>query len=120
MTLTHRILMRQRGKPRVAKSPESQIRTKGHQAPRRRNGGAVPRSVKAILQPDKSAELRNQLLAEVEGLASAEAVTTWAHRTLGAKNSLTETDARSVEEAFQTKLATFAVPQEPDLLEERP
>jgi hypothetical protein len=57
------------------------------------------------LEPDKSAALRDQLLSELESLTTSEAATTWAHRILGAKNSLTETDARRVEDAFQSRLA---------------
>jgi hypothetical protein len=59
------------------------------------------------LEPDKSAVLRDQLLVELEGLATPDAATTWAHRILGAKNSLTAADARRVEDGFQSKLATL-------------
>jgi hypothetical protein len=75
------------------------------QTPIRRNGRSLPVPVKATLEPDKSVALRDQLLAEVETLASSETATTWARRILGAKNSLTEADARRVEDAFQAKLA---------------
>ncbi len=40
-------------------------------------------------------------------IASADDATTWAHRILGAKNSLIAADARQVEDAFQAKLASF-------------
>ena len=72
------------------------------EAPVRPNGKgrAVTR---ATLEPDKSALLRDQLLAELEALASPEAAATWAHRILGAKNSLTAADARRVEDSFQSK-----------------
>ena len=62
---------------------------------------------KATLEPDKSAMLRDQLLAELEALTSPEAATIWAHRILGAKNSLTAADARRVEDAFQAKLTAL-------------
>jgi hypothetical protein len=62
---------------------------------------------KATLEPDKSAVLGDQLLVELEGLTTPDAATTWAHRILGAKNSLTAADARRVEDGFQSKLASL-------------
>jgi len=43
----------------------------------------------------------------LEILATADAATTWAHRILGAKNSLTAADARRVEEAFATRITAM-------------
>jgi|HubBroStandDraft_6_1064221.scaffolds.fasta_scaffold172273_2 hypothetical protein len=60
---------------------------------------------KKMLEPETSAALCDQLLSELEGLASHEAATAWAQRILGAKNSLTAADARRVEDAFQSRLA---------------
>jgi hypothetical protein len=77
------------------------------QTPVRRNGTSLPIPPKATLEPDKSVALCGQLLLEVEALTTPEAATSWAHRILGAKNSLTATDARRVEGAFQTRLATL-------------
>ena len=51
--------------------------------------------------------MRDQLLAELKAIASADDAANWAHRILGAKNSLTAADARQVEDAFQAKLATL-------------
>ena len=83
----------------------------GHQPatvpPVRRNGIRLPVPAKAILNLDDSAALRDQLLLELEALVTAEAAATWAHGILGAKNSLTEIDARRVEEGFQSKLSTL-------------
>jgi hypothetical protein len=45
-------------------------------------------SSKPILAPDASAQLRDQLLAELSGLAAAEDMIAWAHRTLSIKNTL--------------------------------
>ena len=53
--------------------------------------------------------MRDQLLAELKDVASSDEAAVWAHRILGAKNSLTEVDARQVEDAFQAKLATLEV-----------
>ena len=77
------------------------------QTPVRRNGRAIPISVPPILEPDASAALRDQLLTEMERLASAEAAAAWAHQILRAKNTLTAADARLVEEAFQSKMTTI-------------
>ena len=44
---------------------------------------------------------------ELKEIASSDDAAIWAHQILGTKNSLTEADARAVEEAFQAKLATF-------------
>jgi hypothetical protein len=74
------------------------------QAPIRRNGTKLQVPTKATLKPEVSVVLRDQLLSELEALSTAEAGTIWAHRILGAKNSLTESDARRVEDAFQSKL----------------
>jgi hypothetical protein len=48
------------------------------------------------------------LLAEVAGISSSEEAATWAQRALGAKNRLTVTDAASVEQAFEARLAKLA------------
>jgi hypothetical protein len=46
-------------------------------------------------------------LAELKEIALAEDATIWAHRILGAKNSLTAADAQKIEDVFQAKLATL-------------
>jgi hypothetical protein len=56
---------------------------------------------------DQSQALRDRLLSELEGIATAEAAGTWAHRILSAKNSLTAADARQVEDAFQARLVSL-------------
>ena len=69
---------------------------------------AASRSSEPILDLDASAALRDQLLAEMKDLKSAEEAAHWAHRVLGAKNTLNAGDAAQVEQAFQGELATFA------------
>jgi hypothetical protein len=76
-------------------------------SPVRRRAGAHPLPAKASLVPSKSAALADQLLTELESLISPDAAATWAHRIMGAKNSLTAADARRVEDAFQSKLASL-------------
>ncbi len=76
------------------------------QRPYRGRTSASP-SAKPILEAEASGTLCRQLLAELAEIASAEEAGSWAHRILGAKNSLTASDARQVEDAFQARLATL-------------
>jgi len=74
----------------------------------RRGGNAAPNTSKPSLEPEPSAVLRDQLIAELKDLNSAEDAATWAYRTLGAKNSLIAADAERVEKAFGERLASIA------------
>src|SRR5262249_6623864 len=56
------------------------------------------------LEPEASADLRDKLTAELNNISSPEEAATWAHRVMGAKNSLTTVDAERVEQAFQARL----------------
>jgi ERF superfamily len=62
---------------------------------------------KQILEPEKSAALRDQLVQELVGLSSAEEATDWAQRALGAKNTLRGADAGMVEAAFASRTAEW-------------
>jgi len=64
-------------------------------------------SSKPILAPDASAQLRDQLLAELSGLAAAEDMIAWAHRTLSIKNTLGSEDARAIEGSFADRMQAF-------------
>jgi hypothetical protein len=77
------------------------------QTPFRRGGKSFSTPAKPVLAPDKSLALRDQLLSELEALTTPEATTIWAHRILGAKNSLTAVDARCVEDAFRSRLVSL-------------
>jgi hypothetical protein len=66
-----------------------------------------------MLAADASAALRDQLLAEMANVTDPEQLLRWAHRSLPAKNKLTGTDARLVEEAFESKLNALPGEQEP-------
>ena len=75
---------------------------------------AVPRHAKiransgeTMFGPESSAELCNQLLAELHALCCGDDAAIWAKRSLAEKNRLTAPDAQRVEEAFQAKLASF-------------
>ena len=69
-----------------------------------------PAPVNSGLRRKLSAVLRDQLLANVANLSSAEGAAVWARRILPAKNTLHEADARQVEEAFQAKLTEINGP----------
>src|ERR1700677_830885 len=60
---------------------------------------------KQVLEPGKSAALRDQLVQELAGLRSQHDATDWAQRALGAKNTLSGTDAAIIEAAFASRLA---------------
>jgi hypothetical protein len=55
--------------------------------------------------------LRDQLIAELKDLNSADQAADWAHRVLASKNSLVLADADQVELAFQLKLSAFMTDQ---------
>jgi len=57
------------------------------------------------LDPDQSAALRDKLLTELTNITSADLAAAWAHEALAAKNSLTATDAKLVEDAFERRLS---------------
>src|SRR5262249_15908914 len=59
----------------------------------------------AVLDATQSAALRDNLLAEVASLMSADGAVTWARRALGAKNSLIAADAKLLEDAFEQKMS---------------
>jgi hypothetical protein len=71
--------------------------------PRRRPNGRGPNS--PMLAPNASAALRDRLLAELAIVSGAEEAAQWAHKTLATKNTLTDPDARQIEEAFARRLA---------------
>ena len=73
----------------------------GHRA----KTGSTPS--RPMLEPEASAVLREQLTAELEGISSAEEAANWAHRVLGAKNTLSAGDAGRVEQAFQARLTSI-------------
>jgi len=79
----------------------------GQGIPGRGGSKGISNPAKPILGPEASATLRDQLVGELKEIASSADAAIWAHRILGAKNRLTEVDARRVEEAFQAKLETL-------------
>ena len=69
------------------------------------------------LEPKASEVLRDQLIAQLKDLNSAEEAADWAHRVLASKNSLVLTHAEQVELAFQLKLSTL-LPDHPTVAEQ--
>jgi hypothetical protein len=63
-----------------------------------------------ILDPESSANLRDQLVREIAGLNSADAAAEWARSALPAKNTLISSDAWLVQVAFELRLSAL----EPD------
>jgi hypothetical protein len=63
--------------------------------------GEVP----LTLDPEQSAALREKLLTELGNITSTGLAGAWAREALTAKNSLTATDAKLVEDAFERKLS---------------
>jgi hypothetical protein len=70
--------------------------------------GSIPSRPK--LDAEASASLRKQLIIELQEIRSGEEAADWAHRVMGAKNSLIAADAALVEEAFQARLTSFSLP----------
>jgi hypothetical protein len=66
----------------------------------RGSAGEIP----VTLNPEQSAALREKLLTELGAITSADLAAAWAREALTAKNSLTATDAKLVEDAFERKL----------------
>jgi hypothetical protein len=68
-------------------------------------GQSAHNSANPVLKRQLSTVLCEQLLGELKDLRSTEEAATWAHRSLAAKNTLNETDARQIENSFEAKLA---------------
>jgi hypothetical protein len=75
-------------------------RTPGNGHARGSRKGEIP----VTLNSEQSAALREKLLTEVGNITSANLAAAWAREALTAKNSLTATDAKLVEDAFERKL----------------
>ncbi len=71
---------------------------------------SLKREVPPTLDPDQSVVLRERLLIEVGKVASADCAARWAREALAAKNSLTSTDAKLVEDAFERRLSELSPP----------
>src|SRR5262249_22731880 len=75
--------------------------------------GGTRAEPRAVLNPEQSAEVRDQWVAELAAITSPELAATWARQALAAKNSLTEKDAKLVEVAFERRLSELMPAAEP-------
>jgi ERF superfamily len=69
------------------------------------SGSGVNCERPSILDPDQSTALREKLLLDIANIRSADFATGWARKALTAKNSLTPSDAKLVEDAFERRLS---------------
>jgi hypothetical protein len=76
-------------------------RTPGNGHARGSRMGEIP----VTLNPEQSAALREKLVTELGNITLADLAAAWAREALTAKNSLTATDAKLVEDAFERKLS---------------
>ncbi len=98
----------------VGQKPDGHAFAAGRRPPANIRGRKpVDRPVKPVLAADRSAALRDQLVAELGALHSAEEAASWAHRFLPAKNTLTAADADLVEIGFRARLAAIGDGQPP-------
>ena len=72
-----------------------------------REGGNGNYGFRPTLDPNTSAALRDQLVREVASLGSSAEAAKWARTALPGKNTLTASDARLVEVAFELRLSAF-------------
>jgi hypothetical protein len=86
-------------KPRDGQSHMPPSPGNGHARGRRK--GEIP----VTLDLEQSAALREKLLIELGNIPSADLTAAWAREALTAKNSLTATDAKLVEDAFERRLS---------------
>jgi len=82
------------------------------QAGGQRANAVDPRSAGPTLDPEASAALCDRLVIQLEALSSDDDAAVWAHRSLPEKNRLMPAHAQRVEEAFQARVITFAMPTE--------
>jgi hypothetical protein len=75
--------------------------------------GAEKAANTTILPVEESAALRDRLLTEVAGLQSQDSATSWARQSLPLKNTLTATDAKLLEEAFEKKASEWLLDETP-------
>jgi hypothetical protein len=80
-------------------------RTAATQAPTRKEKAVHPARI--VLSLDRSAAVRERLLADIGQLKSADEAADWVHKNLAVKNTLIDADADAVEASFGEKLAAI-------------
>jgi ERF superfamily len=71
-------------------------------------GGSAKLERAVILDPEQSVALREKLRTQLLNITSADLAAAWAREALTAKNSLTATDAKLVEDAFERRLSELS------------
>ena len=89
---------------------DGQLRPPPERPPNGRARSGVKGEPSATLDPIRSAALRDQLLTELTAVTSADGAGSWARTALAAKNTLTASDAKLVEEAFEQRLLELTLP----------
>src|SRR5271165_4616435 len=74
----------------------------------------IVRPPRTILAPEQSAVLRDQLLADLGRVHSADGAADWAHANLATKNTLIDADADAVEARFRERLANIKAASAPE------
>jgi hypothetical protein len=99
----------------------------GHASPTGASGNSrrrvpVARLARPVLAANPSAQLRDRLLDELNGLQSSDEAASWANRSLPAKNTLIVADAQLVEDGFRIKMAALgeAQPEAPPEVTQNP
>jgi ERF superfamily len=102
----------QKGSEPTPSSPVADASARFSISSRPSGNGHARRADKAppppVLPPAQSAVMRDRLLVAVADLQSSEPAAVWARDALAAKNTLTASDAKIVEDAFEHKLNEFS------------
>jgi hypothetical protein len=91
----------------AADLPRSEPRSPSNGQPAAGHGKLARPSEGSVLGTQLSASLRESLIEQMAAINSPDEAAAWAHRNLPAKNTLTATDAKIVEERFQARLSTI-------------
>jgi len=89
--------------PDTGAGPPVATEPKAASGPKAKSSKGVPNRP-PVLEPERSAELRERLLAQLASLSGSDAFLAWAKVSLPLKNTLQEADARMVETAYQARL----------------
>jgi ERF superfamily len=96
---------------RSSMAQDSQFCRPPGRPPNRSARGGTKGEPLATLDSAQSAALREELLAELRAITSGDRAASWARTALAAKNTLTASDAKLVEDAFEQLLAQLRSPR---------
>jgi hypothetical protein len=94
----------QNGSSAPRESPEALASAASQPLPAFGRRARTERPRRANLPSEASADLRDQLISELEAMTEPEALALWAQRALPLKNQLSISDAQAVEAAFEVRL----------------